>query len=191
MKLIIVDDNASVRTTLKLILAGEYDSIVAVGDPTVLPALLDTNPDVVLLDMNFGNMSLGTPAGMFWLKRIKESPSAPAVVVITAFGEVALAVEAMKAGADDFVTKPWNNDDLRERLKHAVEKNHKERMAALSLRNAVEIERRQALQEEMSLDEIKIAHVRDTVARCGGNLTAAAAQLGINRQTLYNILKKQ
>ncbi len=67
MKLLIVDDNASVRTTLKLVLASEYDSITAVGDPTVIPALLDTLPDVVLLDMNFGNMSLGTPAGMFWL----------------------------------------------------------------------------------------------------------------------------
>lgn len=191
MKLLIVDDNASVRTTLKLVLASEYDSIAAVGDPTVIPALLDTEPDVVLLDMNFGNMSLGTPAGMFWLKRIKEEPSAPAVVVITAFGEVELAVEAMKAGAEDFVTKPWDNDDLKMRLRRAIEKNRKARMTDETLRNAAELERRQALQDEMSLDEIKTAHVRDTVARCGGNLTVAAARLGINRQTLYNILKKQ
>ena len=191
MKLIIVDDNASVRTTLKLILAGEYDSIVAVGDPSALPALIDTKPDIVLLDMNFGNMSMGMPAGMFWIKRIKECPDAPAVVVITAFGEVALAVDAMKAGAEDFVTKPWNNNDLKNRLKKAIEKNRKTRMTDQSLRKAAEIERRKARQEEMSLYEIKIAHVKDTVARYDGNISAAAAQLGINRQTLYNILKKQ
>ncbi|MDE6084869.1 MAG: response regulator [Muribaculaceae bacterium] len=191
MKLIIVDDNASVRTTLKLILAGEYDSIVAVGDPSALPALIDTKPDIVLLDMNFGNMSMGMPAGMFWIKRIKECPDAPAVVVITAFGEVALAVDAMKAGAEDFVTKPWNNNDLKNRLKKAIEKNRKTRMTDQALRKAAQMDRTKARQENMSLDEIKIAHVKDTVARYDGNISAAAAQLGINRQTLYNILKKQ
>ena len=80
MKLLIIDDNAAVRTTLKLLLAGDFDHIAAVGDPALIPALLaGGDVDAVLLDMNFGNDRLDGADGIFWLSRIKEREDAPAV----------------------------------------------------------------------------------------------------------------
>lgn len=192
MKLLIVDDNRAVRSTLKLVLSDTFDEVAAVGDPHLLPALLlPGNIDVVLLDMNFDNRRLDGSDGLFWLSRIKESANAPAVVLITAFGDVPLAVEAMKLGAEDFVTKPWDNNDLVEKLLRAIEKNRRRNSMAKSLSNAEEIEQRENERSRMTLDELKMEHIRSVIDRCGGNLTAAASQLGVNRQTLYNLLKKK
>lgn len=192
MKLLIVDDNRAVRSTLKLVLSDTFDEVAAVGDPHLLPALLlPGNIDVVLLDMNFDNRRLDGSDGLFWLSRIKESANAPAVVLITAFGDVPLAVEAMKLGAEDFVTKPWDNNDLVEKLLRAIEKNRRRNSMAKSLSNAEEIEQRENERSRMTLDELKMDHIRSVIDRCGGNLTAAASQLGVNRQTLYNLLKKK
>lgn len=191
MRLLIIDDNPSVRATLKVILADRFDTIAAVGDPTLIPALLEPVPDAVLLDMNFDNASFDGNQGLFWLERIKSLPHPPAVVAITAFGEVALAVTAMKQGADDFVTKPWDNTDLRTRLDNAIAKNRLLRAEHDRVRQAREIERQNTEREQMSLDQVKAAHARETLKRLNGNLSAAAARLGINRQTLYNLLKKQ
>lgn len=111
MKILIIDDNRAVRVSLKLVLDSEFDSITAIGDPRLLPTLLAKGDfDAVLLDMNFDNSRLDGCDGLFWLARIKEMPRPPAVILITAFGDISLAVEAMKRGADDFITKPWNND---------------------------------------------------------------------------------
>ena len=191
MKVLIVDDNAAVRTTLKMVLAGEFDDVVAVGDPKLLPALLSAgNIDAVLLDMNFDNHKLDGSDGIFWLERIKECEDAPAVVLITAFGDVPLAVEAMKRGAEDFVTKPWDNDELIAKLRRAINKNRLHREEGRSLNKARELEEKVSRQEQMTLEEMKRSHIMSVIERCGGNLTAAAEQLGVKRQTLYNVLKK-
>lgn len=192
MKVLIIDDNPAVRTTLRLVLNGVFDEIAAVGDPRLIPALLATgNIDAVLLDMNFDNSRLDGSDGLFWLSRIKESENAPAVVLITAFGDVPLAVEAMKLGAEDFVTKPWDNDELIAKLNKAIARNRAGRDASLVLDKARELERLDNQRRQMTLDELKFEHVSSVVDSCGGNLSAAADRLGITRQTLYNILKKK
>lgn len=128
MKILIIDDNQSVRVSLKMVLGGEFDNILAIGDPRLLPAILANGDfDAVLLDMNFDNSRLDGSDGLFWLARIKEMPQPPAVVLITAFGDISLAVEAMKRGGDDFITKPWDNDDLIAKLKSAIAKNRRNR----------------------------------------------------------------
>ena len=191
MKLLIIDDNMAVRTTLKLVLAKEFDEIVTVGDPKLIPALLQAgNVDVVLLDMNFDNTKLDCSDGLFWLERIKQAENAPAVVVITAFGDVEIAVEAMKLGAEDFVTKPWDNERLIEKLHRAVEINLQRRRDGMAAKRVKEMEQAQREREHMTLDEVKLRHIRSVIDRCGGNLSAASEQLGINRQTLYNMMKK-
>ncbi len=191
MKLLIVDDNVGVRTTLKLLLNPEFGEVAAVGDPTLIPALLHGgNVDVVLLDMNFDNTKLDCSDGLFWLERIKQTDNPPAVVVITAFGDVEIAVEAMKLGAEDFVTKPWDNSLLVEKLKRAVEMNRRRKKEESAAKRVLEMEEAQKEMESMSLDEVKMRHIRSVIDRCGGNLSAAAEQLRINRQTLYNLLKK-
>ncbi|MDE5970060.1 MAG: response regulator, partial [Muribaculaceae bacterium] len=121
---------------------------------------------------------------------IKESPNAPAVVVITAFGEIGLAVEAMKLGAEDFVTKPWDNDELIDKLHKAIERNKKARIENAAVNNAVALQQREHDRQQMTLDEVKMQHIKEVIAQCDGNLSMAAERLNINRQTLYNLLKK-
>lgn len=192
MKILIIDDNQSVRLSLKLVLGNEFDKVTAIGDPRLLPALLaEGDIDAVLLDMNFDNRRLDGSDGLFWLSRIKEMPDAPAVVLITAFGDVPLAVEAMKLGGDDFITKPWDNDELIAKLRLAIDKNRASRSDKAALSQAQDFKAREEKQQTMTLDELKIAHINSVVARCNGNLSRAAELLGINRQTLYNQLKKK
>ncbi|MDO4334221.1 MAG: response regulator [Bacteroidales bacterium] len=190
MKLLIIDDNAAVRTSLKVVLSDVFDEIMAVGDPTLIPALLrNGDVDAVLLDMNFSTANLDGREGLIWLSKIKESASAPAVVMITAFGDVPLAVEAMKNGAEDFVTKPWDNDRLIETIRRAIIKNKASRRESKILTRASELEEKETHRKMLKLDEVKAEHAREVVKDCGGNLSAAAKRLGINRQTLYNLLK--
>lgn len=192
MKILIIDDNPAVRTSLRLVLDGVFDEIAAVGDPRLIPALLAPgNIDAVLLDMNFDSTRIDGSDGLFWLSNIKNRDNAPAVVLITAFGDVPLAIEAMKRGAEDFVTKPWDNDDLIAKLRKAIARNRAARSSSISLSNARELERLETARRAMTLDELKYTHVREVVDSCDGNLTAAAERLGITRQTLYNILKKK
>lgn len=191
MKILIIDDNKAVRLSLKMVLGSEFDSILTIGDPTLLPALLANGDfDAVLLDMNFDTSRLDGNDGLFWLERIKSMPQPPAVVLITAFGDIQLAVEAMKRGGDDFVTKPWDNDDLIAKMKSAIRKNRQARSEQAVLSQAKDTKARQDKLDAMTLDELKADHINSVVARCNGNLTQAAKLLGINRQTLYNQLKK-
>lgn len=191
MKLLIIDDNEAVLRSLKLVFTGVFDRVVTVNNPQLLPALLSAGDvDAVLLDMNFDARKLDGSEGLFWLQRIKEMDDAPAVVLITAFGDVPLAVEAMKCGAEDFVTKPWDNDDLIAKLHKAMAKR-KERIADKQAVDEANIYKERAReQRNMTLDELKADHINQMVKECGGNLTLAAARLGINRQTLYNQMKK-
>ncbi|MDE5713100.1 MAG: hypothetical protein K2I16_05685, partial [Muribaculaceae bacterium] len=105
--------------------------------------------------------------------------------------DVPLAVEAMKNGAEDFVTKPWDNKDLIDKLHRAIKKNRETHLQRESMVNARKIEEKEKLQNDMTLDELKMSHIRHVIDMCGGNLSAAAEKLGVNRQTLYNILKKK
>lgn len=191
MKILIVDDNMAVRTSLKMVLAGICDEITAIDDPRLLPSLLrHGDVDAVLLDLNYDASSLDGKEGLFWLSKIKDDPEAPAVVVITAFGDVPLAVEAMKEGAEDFITKPWDNGELIEKLLKAIQKNRITRKEAQIISNASLLAEKERHRRQLNLEQVKSEHANEVVESCGGNLSAAAKQLGINRQTLYNILKR-
>lgn len=125
-KILVIDDNMAVLKTLQLVLKEAFSKVVAVNNPQLLPSLLSKGDvDAVLLDMNFCSHNLDGAEGLFWLERIKQRSNLaapPAVILITAFGEVALAVESLKLGADDFIQKPWDNDRLIEVITDAVEK---------------------------------------------------------------------
>lgn len=191
MKILIVDDNKSVLRALKLILEPEFGQVVTVNNPQLIPALLSGGDvDTVLLDMNFNAGDLDGKDGLFWLERIKKVENSPAVVMITAFGEVEIAVEAMKLGAEDFVTKPWDNETLIITLHKAIAKNRKRISDSEMIREADAFHKEKLAEKDMSLDEIKAAHIRRVVDECSGNLSQASQILGINRQTLYNQLKK-
>lgn len=112
-KIVVVDDHEAVLKALRQVLSRVFRTVVCVSNPALLPALLrEGDVDVVLLDMNFGTGKHSGGEGLFWLGRICEGPRPPAVVLMTAFGDIALAVDSLKRGAADFIVKPWDNGKL-------------------------------------------------------------------------------
>ena len=200
-KILIIDDNQSVLRTLKLVLNGVFDTIVTVPDPKLIPALLQAGDvDVVLLDMNFDKVGrsgalpisskLDGEEGLFWLNRINEMPNAPAVVLITAFGDIDLAVRSVQQGAEDFVTKPWDNQVLIDKLKAAITKHRAKQQTATLAAQAAELHNKIEADHQLSLEELEKKHIIEVVEQENGNLVNAAERLDISRQTLYNKLKK-
>ncbi|MDO4496610.1 MAG: DNA-binding response regulator [Bacteroidales bacterium] len=190
-KILIIDDNQSVLRSLKLVLRGVFDTVVTAPDPKLIPALLQAGDvDVVLLDMNFDSRKLDGEEGLFWLNRINELPHAPAVVLITAFGDIDLAVRSVQQGAEDFITKPWDNATLIDKLHKAIEKHRVKQENASLAAEAASLHDKLEAAQHLSLEEVERKHILEVVEAEGGNLVNAAECLGISRQTLYNKLKK-
>lgn len=126
---LIVDDNKSVLTSLELLLEDEFERIETASNPNRILSVLDTMPvDLVILDMNFSAGVNTGNEGLFWLRRIREIAPALPVIMLTAYGDVELAVKALKSGAVDFVLKPWDNDVLLEKIRTALQTAEQERM---------------------------------------------------------------
>jgi DNA-binding NtrC family response regulator len=166
--ILIVDDNTSILTAMRYLLDGVFQNILTLENPDDILKLMAQQPvELVVLDMNF---TLGVNSGqdgLFWLRTIrKQHPQTP-VVLLTAYADVSLAVKGLKSGAADFVTKPWDNDELLRKLRDVMEMHT----------------------EIVSLDKLEKEHIRRAVDHCHGNMSRAAEMLGITRQTLYNKLK--
>jgi DNA-binding NtrC family response regulator len=109
VRVAIVDDDPDIRTAARLALARHVGAVVAEASPELVdPA----THDVVLLDMNLATGARDGRDGLDWLARFRDADPTVSVVLMTAFGSVGLAVEAMKRGAADFVLKPWQNERL-------------------------------------------------------------------------------
>lgn len=165
---LVVDDNPAILTAVKICLEGVFERIVTLSRPdAILATIQQEHIDVILLDMNFTLGVNSGQEGMIWLSAIhRKHPDIP-IVLITAYADVQLAVRGLKSGAVDFITKPWDNDDLVRKIKDAIDKT----------------------QEVQSLDQLEKEHIKKVVDKCHGNLSKAAELLGITRQTLYNKLK--
>jgi two-component system response regulator HydG len=120
--ILVIDDNTDVLFSAKLLLKGYFKNIQVVNDPTRIPGLIGSGDfDVVLLDMNYSGSDTSGKEGIYWLERIMEYDNPPQVVMITAFGTLDIAVQALKKGAADFVLKPWQNEKLLATLRSAYE----------------------------------------------------------------------
>ncbi|MDR1153791.1 MAG: sigma-54 dependent transcriptional regulator [Bacteroidales bacterium] len=119
--ILVIDDDADVLTAARLLLKPEARSIVTNSSPENIRRLVTgTSFDVLLLDMNF-NSALNTGnEGLYWLRQVKEWSPATAVIMITAYGDIDLAVRALKEGAADFIVKPWHNEKLLETIADAL-----------------------------------------------------------------------
>ena len=111
--ILVIDDDVDVLTAVRLLLKTEVQQVVTEKNPEAIPSLIASRSyDLVLLDMNF-NASINTGnEGLYWLKRIKDLKPATSVVMITAYGDIDLAVRSLKEGASDFIVKPWHNEKL-------------------------------------------------------------------------------
>jgi two-component system response regulator HydG len=124
--ILVVDDDSDVLTAVRLLLKTETKEVVIEKNPENLRTHLGKSSfDVILLDMNF-NSSINTGnEGLFWLKEVKKLKPDASVIMITAYGDIDLAVRSLKEGATDFVVKPWHNEKLIETIKEILRKKDK------------------------------------------------------------------
>ena len=112
-RVLVVDDNKSVLNALELLLQPMCKEVVVTTSPNQILSLLESKHfDAILLDMNFSAGINSGNEGLYWLRRILEHDTNLSVIMITAYGDVELAVRAVKEGAVDFVLKPWENSRL-------------------------------------------------------------------------------
>ena len=113
-KLLVVDDNKSVLSALELLLQDEFVLVDTITNPNRIPEKMGSvEYDLVLLDMNFSAGINSGNEGLYWLKELKKLEKDICVVMMTAYGDIELAVKAIREGASDFVLKPWENEKLK------------------------------------------------------------------------------
>lgn len=181
--ILVVDDDADVLTAARLLLRQHFGKVLTCADPDEIPQLMASEPiDVFLVDMNFAVGENRGLEGLNCLEGIRSIDRDAVVVLMTAFGDLNTAVEAMREGAADFVLKPWQNEKL---------------VATLSV--AAELRRTRAtvsrLGTEQDANSLNLeANERRLVTRAleetHGNISHAARALGITRAALYRRIQK-
>ncbi len=167
--ILIADDNTAILTAMRYLLEGTFEQVLTTTQPDDILKLMAQQPiDLVVLDMNFTLGVNNGNEGLFWLRTIRRQHPETPVVLLTAYADINLAIKGLKSGAADFITKPWDNDELMHKLKDVLDKKD----------------------EIISLDEMEREHIRRAIDHCHGNLTQVAGLLGITRQTLYNKMKR-
>jgi DNA-binding NtrC family response regulator len=182
--ILLLDDDPDVGVSAQLLLQRRVAPVVCLRRPAELAAALQRlRPDLLLLDLNFGPGRTDGAQGLRLLEEVRARAQPPIVVVLTAYADIKLAVLALKRGAFDFITKPWDNAHLiatcREALQNARPANEDKTGAVPAEAVAV---RSLAAQER--------ATVLAAVADAQGNLSAAARSLGLSRAALYRRLDK-
>jgi two-component system response regulator RegA len=170
---LIVDDDPDVLKAAAAALAGDADRV----DIALSPDGIDAGAhlyDAILLDMNFAAGERDGSVGLDTLARLQAADPALSVVLMTTFGGVALAVQALKRGAADFVLKPWRNEALTEAMRAAA---------------ALTAERR-ASGEALNLDDLERRAIVRALELHEGNVSHAAAALGLTRPALYRRMER-
>ncbi|MBN1182118.1 MAG: sigma-54-dependent Fis family transcriptional regulator [Bacteroidales bacterium] len=162
--ILIIDDDIAIQTSLSLLLSqAGYKSVCVSNPQESMRCIKEGKPEVVILDMNFGNATEGKEGIEFLEHLKKELPTVP-VILITAWASISLAVEGMKKGAFDFVSKPWDNDDLLKTIQTAIEL-HKEPQISKQ-------KKRSELNESFDFsgiigENVNIVTILETVGRVG------------------------
>lgn len=112
-RILVVDDNVQILESLRILLKEEFEVIDVISKPARINELLWRNSyDVVMLDMNFAMGETSGNEGIFWLNEIKKKDPLLPIILITAYGDIELAVRAIREGATDFIAKPWDPEKL-------------------------------------------------------------------------------
>ena len=123
-KILAVDDDPDVLVAVKMLLRPEVKEIITEKNPEKILLLLAQNQfDLILLDMNYKSSLNTGNEGIFWLRKIREINKTVAVIMITAYGDIDLAVRSVKEGANDFVLKPWRNERLLETIENCYQQS--------------------------------------------------------------------
>ncbi|RPH31828.1 MAG: sigma-54-dependent Fis family transcriptional regulator [Bacteroidales bacterium] len=112
-KILVVDDNEDILFAIKLLLKPHIELLHTTPNPSDIPELMAKETyDVILLDMNFTKDAISGQEGFTWLEKVLSIDPKAIVIFITAYGDAEKAVKAIKAGATDFILKPWQNEKL-------------------------------------------------------------------------------
>ena len=134
-RILIVDDNEEVLVALELYLSSFFSSIRTEKNPNTLHSLLSKESfDVILLDMNFSAGISSGNEGIYWMQEILKIDPLAVIIFITAYGDIQLAVKAIRMGAIDFITKPWENEKILATIQNGIE-IRKSRLEISSLKN--------------------------------------------------------
>jgi DNA-binding NtrC family response regulator len=170
---LIVDDDPDVLKAAAAAVAAPGDTVDTATAPDGLAAKA-SRYDAVLLDMNFATGARDGAEGLDGLAQFHAADPALSVVLMTTWGGVALAVEALKRGAADFVLKPWRNAALADAMTAAA---------------ALTAERR-ASGAALNLDDLERRAIVRALALHDGNVSHAAATLGLTRPALYRRMER-
>lgn len=135
-KILIIDDNEELLIAFRLFLQPHFKDIKTITNPNQLPALVKKEDfDVFLLDMNF-NAGVNTGnEGLYWMREILKAKPDAVIILITAYGDVELAVKAMKDGAADFIQKSWNEDKILKTILNTYNKRTNQNTKTTSLKS--------------------------------------------------------
>jgi DNA-binding NtrC family response regulator len=184
-RLLLLDDDEDVGLAAQLLLQRRVGPLKRLTRPAeLLPALVQWRPALLLLDLNFGPGRTDGSQGLRLLREVFAQPEPPVVLAMTAYADIPLAVQAVKLGAYDFVTKPWDNAALVALCLQAVQEAGRSEAGASDPGPgwAEEPSRSLAVQERAAL--MAAMHA------AAGNLSEAARQLGLSRAALYRRLDK-
>ena len=182
--ILVVDDDADVLTAARLLLRQHFGKILTTADPDDIPELMASERvDVFLVDMNFAIGENRGIEGLNCLEQIKDIDADAVVVLMTAFGALNTAVQAMREGAADFILKPWQNEKLVATLSVAAELRRTRATVDRLGRTGGEA-------ESLNLEANERRMVSRAIEEANGNISHAAAALGITRAALYRRIEK-
>lgn len=180
-KILIIDDNEDILTAAALLFKQHDYFVQTENSPDQIPKLLTHSAfDVIFLDMNYTEDTTSGKEGMYWLKEIKRMANDTVVILITAYGDVNLAVDAMKAGAFDFILKPWQNEKVLATLSAALQlRDSQQEVYQLRSQQQILIEDRDKLFHDMIGESAKMKEVFSIIEKVAGT-DASVLILGEN-----------
>jgi DNA-binding NtrC family response regulator len=182
--ILLLDDDPDVGIAAQLLLQRRVAPVVCLRRPAELFAALDRlQPEILLLDLNFGPGRTEGAQGLRLLAEVCGRPKPPVVVVLTAYADIDLAVQAIKRGAFDFITKPWDNVRLIATCAEALQRSQ-------AMRVGQPAPTPKPTEPLRPLAEQERAAVVAAMAEAHGNLSAAARALGLSRAALYRRLER-
>ena len=161
--ILVIDDDTDVLTAMRLLLKSLVKEVVVEKNPNNIASLTKKFKfDVIILDMNFNGLVNTGNEGIFWLNKIKEIDDEVDVILITAYGDIDLAIKSLKQGASDFLVKPWKNEKLVSSIKEILEK----KKSGTTKKWIPKVEGSKLLGESDAMDEVflKIKKVAPTDA---------------------------
>jgi serine phosphatase RsbU (regulator of sigma subunit) len=158
---LIAEDQEYVREALAMLLRGQGYSVTLCASPSeALVAAQQRTPDVALLDMNYQRDSTSGIEGLELIERLRQVDATVPIVALTAWGNVDLAVSAMKHGASDFIEKPWRNDTLLEKVRSLTQRGQQvrssQRISEFERHDAHELQTRIVPQRHLTAQGIEI-----------------------------------